>query len=158
MQLIFWLKVEFCLEISFIYTVQNSLHKEPSIQCVIDRKTIKSYINEIQICFDKNLELIGKYVENNVVFLITDCEPTNPIHRIKHGLNTNCRKKQYRILQMSLLAILISIIIIIYTTRNLENMYQKLTVGNIKNVIFRKNNIGCYRNIVKKYATLNLLV
>lgn len=49
-------------DISFIYTViKNALNKEPSIQCVTDKKTKESYINEIRICFDKNFDLMGKY-------------------------------------------------------------------------------------------------
>lgn len=69
-------------DVSFIYNVlKNSLNKEPMIQCVTDRKTKESYISEIRICLNKTLEVI-------------DCSPSNPIHRIRYGLNTNCNQKK----------------------------------------------------------------
>ncbi|XP_050293452.1 ribonuclease Oy [Anthonomus grandis grandis] len=69
-------------DVALIYSViKNAINKEPSIQCVIDRKTKESYINEIRICFDKNLNLM-------------DCDPASPIQRMRYGLNTNCNQKK----------------------------------------------------------------
>lgn len=49
-------------DVSFIYNVvKNSINKEPSIQCVTDRKTKESFISEIRICFNKSLEVMGKF-------------------------------------------------------------------------------------------------
>ncbi|KAL1501427.1 hypothetical protein ABEB36_006747 [Hypothenemus hampei] len=69
-------------DVATIYNaIKNSINKEPSIQCVIDKETKESYISEIRICLDKNFQVI-------------DCNPTNPIHRIRFGLNTNCSQKK----------------------------------------------------------------
>ena len=40
------------------YAVRNNLSKVPSIQCIFDKETNQSMINEIRLCFDKNLTLI----------------------------------------------------------------------------------------------------
>lgn len=39
-------------------TVKSVLKKNPTVECINDSKTGLSYINEIRICFNKNLELI----------------------------------------------------------------------------------------------------
>ncbi|CAH1122148.1 unnamed protein product [Ceutorhynchus assimilis] len=69
-------------DVSFIYNViKNAINREPSIQCVTDRKTKESFINEIRICLNKTFDAI-------------DCDASNPIHRIRVGLNTNCNQKK----------------------------------------------------------------
>ncbi|XP_019766589.1 ribonuclease Oy [Dendroctonus ponderosae] len=65
----------------FYNALKSGLGKEPIIHCVQDKKTNSSYISEIRICFNKTLEMI-------------DCNPTNPVHRARFGLDTNCNQKK----------------------------------------------------------------
>lgn len=66
------------------YAVKSVLKKNPTVECVTDKKTGKLFINEIRICFDKNLTLIDcdgiKHPKLHVPGpIITNCDPSKTI-------------------------------------------------------------------------------
>ena len=66
----------------------NGLGKNPSIHCLYDDKSDVSYLSEIRICFDKQLELIdcdgvnnrGDVVQYPGGTLTTNCHIAKPVH------------------------------------------------------------------------------
>lgn len=61
--------------------VKNALNKNPSINCIRDKKTRATYLSEIRICFNKQLELCDcdGVVETLSNEIITNCETDKPI-------------------------------------------------------------------------------
>lgn len=61
--------------------VQNALNKKPVISCVVDKKTHTSFLSEIRICFNKQLELVDcdGVVESVSKEMITDCAISKPV-------------------------------------------------------------------------------
>lgn len=66
------------------YAVKSVLKKNPTVECVFDKKTSSLFINEIRICFDKNLTLIDcdGIRDPKTHFpgqIITNCDPAKTI-------------------------------------------------------------------------------
>lgn len=69
-------------DIAKIYDVlKQYLNKEPTIQCIVDKKTKESFLSEIRICFNKTLDII-------------DCNQSNKTYGNNYGVTTNCNLKK----------------------------------------------------------------
>lgn len=66
------------------YAVKSVLKKNPTVECIPEAKTDRLFINEIRICFDKNLTLIDcDGIRDPRLHLpgpiITNCDPSKTI-------------------------------------------------------------------------------
>lgn len=61
--------------------ITSSLTRNPSIHCIVDRETKQTYLSEIRICFDKQLELVdcNGVVDSLTAKPITNCKSNQPI-------------------------------------------------------------------------------